>query len=113
MQLNAIIAPETMVSVLEPLRAYLQRVYRLVARCMPHMTAEEVAWRWECMTGMMFYSLAQPDWQQRVSPKYCNIADEALLRRRLMESALALFGRAPEPPPAKPPKPRRATKPRR
>lgn len=94
MQLNAVVEPEQVTSLLEPYRDYLNRMYRLVARCVPEMTLEQVTWRFECMTGMIFYTIAQPDWQERVPAAYSNIEDEGLMRRRLMESALALFGRS-------------------
>lgn len=93
MQLNTVIGSDSMASVLEPYREYFRRLCRLISACMPDMKQDEIIWRWECLTGMIFYSMAQPDWQHRVPPDYCNIEDESLLHRRLMESALALFGR--------------------
>lgn len=96
MQLNSIIGLQRTASVLAQYRDYFRRLTRLIGTCVNDMPENEIIWRWECLTGMIFYSLAQPDWQQRVPATYCNIEDETLMTRRLMQSGLVLFGRSKE-----------------
>jgi AcrR family transcriptional regulator len=91
MQLYAVVGPEGVTSELRPYADYFDRMHRLVGRRVPHLRPEEVVWRFECMSGLLFYTLAQPNWQQRVPAAYCSIEDRALMRQRLLESALALF----------------------